>query len=360
MTRKKTPVSHPVKCGLDRIAGGGLRPRNGDPAIDVCPQLRGVSHPPAISPHTPLSECGAGWECGLGRNCGVEEVRATGSPQLIPAGSRDCGAAVAAQKEESEAGVIAAQGDGWTLRLGDCLAGLRDLADKSVDATIEDPPYSDHVEHGQAVSGTRVGRARQQVVRKQRIGVGFMTEADILSLCSHLVRVTRSWIVLFCAFEQVEQYKRAIESAGGRYVRACAWEKPDASPQFSGDRPATWGEAFVVAHATADGPMRWNGGGKRGLYRAGVCRGHERSEHPTQKPLSLMLELVEDFSNPGDLVLDSFAGSGTTGVACRQLGRSFLGWELNRDYFEIACRRLRGDEAKPNPAQPSLFGERTP
>jgi site-specific DNA-methyltransferase (adenine-specific) len=69
-----------------------------------------------------------------------------------------------------------------------------------------------------------------------------------------------------------------------------------------------------------------------------------------------MRELVSLFSDPDELILDPFAGSGSTGVACRQLGRRFIGWELNQDYFDIACRRLRGDEAKPNPAQPSLFG----
>jgi site-specific DNA-methyltransferase (adenine-specific) len=69
-----------------------------------------------------------------------------------------------------------------------------------------------------------------------------------------------------------------------------------------------------------------------------------------------MRELVSLFSDPDELILDPFSGSGSTGVACNQLGRRFLGFELNREYFDIACRRLRGDEAKPRPEQPSLFG----
>lgn len=82
--------------------------------------------------------------------------------------------------------------------------------------------------------------------------------------------------------------------------------------------------------------------------------------HTTQKPLALMRSLVHDFTDYGQLTMDAFAGSASTGMACALENRLFLGFELNPDYFDIACRRLRGDEAKPNPAQPSLFGGWTP
>lgn len=248
---------------------------------------------------------------------------------------------------------IEGRGVGWLMRLGSSLAdsGLASLEDKCVDVTISDPPYSEHVENGQAVSGRRSGQA---VIRKQKIGVGFLTDADVVALCAQLVRVTRRWGLTFCAWEQVTDYKRAIEAAGGRFVRTCGWEKPDGTPQLTGDRPATFGEAFVVWYGD-DSALSWNGKGKRGLYKFGVCRGEERTEHPTQKPLALMRALVEDFTNPGDLVLDPFAGSGSTGVACRMLKRDFLGWELQRKFFDIACRRIAGEEAEPNEEQMQLF-----
>lgn len=246
------------------------------------------------------------------------------------------------------------------VHLGDCLEGLRTLEDKSVDSTIGDPPYSEHVDRGQAVSGRRSGQA---VIRKEQIGVGFLTDERIHELCFQVVRVTKRWINLFCAWEQISQYKREIEAAGGRYIRACAWEKPDSTPQLTGDRPATWGECFVVAYANPAGAMTWNGGGKRGLYRTGVCRGAERGRndegetlHPTQKPLRLMRDLVSDFSEPGDLVLDPYTGSGTTGVACKQLGRDFIGWELSKDWYELACRRIAGEAAFVHPQQIEMFG----
>lgn len=145
-----------------------------------------------------------------------------------------------------------------------------------------------------------------------------------------------------------------LVDGGLDYVRTMVWIKPNAQPQFTGDRPGHGYESIVVAHRP--GKKRWNGGGRLGTFEhCTVAAGHESVAHPTTKPLPLMRELVSLFSDPGDLVLDPFAGSGTTGVACNQLGRNFLGWELNAEYHEIARRRLSGEEAKPRTEQPSLL-----
>jgi site-specific DNA-methyltransferase (adenine-specific) len=164
---------------------------------------------------------------------------------------------------------------------------------------------------------------------------------------------------VFCQVEAAHKWAAAIACApfGVDYVRTMVWVKPDGQPQFTGDRPGMGYESIVVCHRK--GRKRWNGGGRLGVFEFNKNGGKGNSDpapHPTTKPLPLMRELVSLFSDPDELILDPFAGSGSTGVACRQLGRRFIGWELNRDYFDIACRRLRGEEAKPNPAQPSLFG----
>jgi site-specific DNA-methyltransferase (adenine-specific) len=62
--------------------------------------------------------------------------------------------------------------------------------------------------------------------------------------------------------------------------------------------------------------------------------------HPSQKPIRLLRVLVSNFTNPTDTILDPFMGSGTTGVACAQLGRKFIGIEIDPDYFEIARKRI--------------------
>lgn len=65
--------------------------------------------------------------------------------------------------------------------------------------------------------------------------------------------------------------------------------------------------------------------------------------HPTQKPVALIEELIKTYTNAGDTVLDNCMGSGTTGIACRNLGRKFIGIELDKDYYEIARKRILED-----------------
>ena len=72
----------------------------------------------------------------------------------------------------------------------------------------------------------------------------------------------------------------------------------------------------------------------------------EFGHHPTQKPLSLLTRILEASTKPGDLVLDPFCGSGTTGVACLRLGREFIGLDNSEDYLEMAKRRLEKEITK--------------
>lgn len=97
------------------------------------------------------------------------------------------------------------------------------------------------------------------------------------------------------------------------------------------------------------GRKRWNGGGRGNLYTCNVVnqqalkRDNNTRVHTTQKPLDLMLDLVRDFTDPGDLILDPYCGSGTTGVAALRLGRRFIGCEMSPEYAEIARERLRAE-----------------
>jgi site-specific DNA-methyltransferase (adenine-specific) len=242
---------------------------------------------------------------------------------------------------------VIATGDGWTLHRGDCIEGMRALADDSVDHVITDPPYSEHT-HKRTWTAKTIGRPTVY----EGIDFAHLSPDQAYEVAGIARRVCRRWFVAFTDIEGIALWRDAVLNAGLDYVRACFWIKPDATPQFTGDRPASGVEAFVLAHRP--GKKRWNAGGKRNVYTHTRTPGG--AAHPTTKPLSLMSELLEDFTDPGELILDPFAGSGSTGVACRQIGRRFLGWELSPEYYEIACRRMRGDEAKPNPAQPSLFG----
>lgn len=255
----------------------------------------------------------------------------------------------------------------WVLHHGSCLdpvSGLASLADDSVDVTITDPPYEAEAHtKGRRIKPSdwrRVEGSGGFSVRNAPLPFSAITAPERAAASVEVARVTRRWALVFCQVEASQAWANALVSAGLDYVRTMVWVKPDAQPQYTGDRPGVGYESIVVVHRR--GRKRWNGGGRVGVFSANRERGpvvagnFQGAPHPTTKPLDLMRELVSLFSDPGELILDPFAGSGSTGVACNQLGRRFIGWELNAEYHAIATRRLNGDEAKPNPAQPSLFG----
>ncbi len=249
------------------------------------------------------------------------------------------------------------------LRLGSCLdplTGLASLADDSVDVTITDPPYEAEAHtkgRRTKVSGWRQAAARGEaagVAQEAPLPFAMITQDARADAALHISRLSRRWILVFCQVEAAHLWAAALAAHGAEYIRTMVWTKPNAQPQFTGDRPGHGYESIVVAHRK--GRKRWNGGGRLGTFdHCTVAAGNERAAHPTTKPLPLMRELVSLFSDPGELVLDPFAGSGSTGVACNQLGRRFLGWELSPEYHAIATRRLNGDEAKPRKEQPGLF-----
>ena len=257
----------------------------------------------------------------------------------------------------------------WTLHHGDCLdplTGLASLPDKSIDHVITDPPYEAEAHEkgkrqGPAFTGNDYERMRAtgsaakatKRVVDEEFDFAAITEEQRSSVGGHVARLARQSALVFCQVEAVIAWRDAM--AGLEYRRTIPWVKPDAMPSLHGRWPGQSFEAIVLA--TVKGARPFPVGGKAKWYSH--TRKHYAREgrpHPTLKPLELMLEIVEDFTQPGDLILDPFMGSGTTGVACRMLGRRFIGWEMNRDYFEIAQRRIAGEEAKPRPEQPSLFG----
>ena len=217
----------------------------------------------------------------------------------------------------------------WTIIEGDSWDLLPAYADASVDHVITDPPFNERTSNGARSSNVDRGNVAYITFR----GIDDR-EAE---LAQHLARVAKRWALAFCAFEQLGEYDRG---AGDAWIRSGAWIKPDAMPQLTGDRPATFGEGIAIMHnPSAD--MRWNRKGAVALWTCNRARGNERyGGHPTPKPLALMVDLVKAFTDPGDLVLDPFCGSGTTGVACLANGRRFIGIEKNQEYAGLARRRL--------------------
>lgn len=225
------------------------------------------------------------------------------------------------------------------VHLGDCLdpiTGLASLPDKSVDHVICDPPYSERVHRRLGNEGRKDGSAS-----RDNLTFSHLTVEMAQAIVEHARRTSRRWMIFFCDELSFGLWVAAIESGGCEYVRKGTWVKDDAMPQMSGDRPCTGTEEIVIAHVPREsGRLRWNGGGRSAVYRGNAQERAVVREHPTQKPIWLMEALVRDFTDPGETILDPFAGSGTTGVACKRLGRNFIGWERDPHYHAIAVKRI--------------------
>lgn len=231
------------------------------------------------------------------------------------------------------------------LYLGDCLEVMPTLG--PVDHVIGDPPYE-----------ARIHSAKAHEANLRKDGGPNLLPIDfdcIDPIRDDVVRLAASmsqgWFIVFCTPEGVGRWADAINLSPMKYKRACVWVKPDSTPQFNGQCPAMGAENFICAWA-GSGHSRWNAGGKRGVYTHLVNNPEREGTHPTEKPRRLMAEILADFTNPGQTILDPFMGSGTTGVAAVQMGRNFIGIEREERYFEVACRRIEDAQG-----QGQLFGE---
>lgn len=241
------------------------------------------------------------------------------------------------------------QDDAVTLYLGDCREILPTI--ERVDHVITDPPYARDVYLRASANFTKVGSGTpaRMGLKKQQMHVGQTIQKlaagdigcidDMLDGCAReFGRTAKRWTIVFSDAETTHRWKESLEMSGLRYVRTGAWVKPDAMPQMSGDRPAVGFEPCTICHA--QGPMRWNGGGKQALWTYYIAKGHARPDHPCPKPEGLMRELVTAFTDVEETILDPFAGSGTTIVAAKRLGRKAIGIEINEQYAEVAAKRL--------------------
>lgn len=227
--------------------------------------------------------------------------------------------------------------DAVTIYHGDCRRILPQI--ERVGVMLTDPPYSPHTHAKQWIGAalTAGGDKRVSTAHKE-LGFDPLTDELRAFICAEAKRAVERWSLAFCDTESAHLWRNDYVAAGLDYVRTCFWDKVDSAPQFTGDRPAASVEAIVCAHPS--GKKRWNGGGRRNVFRHAVNGERGPKPHPSTKPLMLMPELVTLFTEPAELIVDPFMGSGTTLRAAKDLGRRAIGIELDERYCEIAAKRM--------------------
>lgn len=227
-----------------------------------------------------------------------------------------------------------------------------DLEDVAVengafDHVVTDPPYAERVDRN-ARRGKKSDHAISEVMP---LGFDPATAAKRALWARWIATATRGWAAVFSDHESSMDWAQHLERAGLEYVRCALWvrtwepeltpERPRLSgaPQFTGAYPAVGHEVIVLARKASK--VRWLGHGKAAVYTAPVVRGDDRM-HPTQKPVSLMQDILRDFVKPGQSVCDPFVGSGSTMVAAKLLGMPAFGIDNQAKYRDYAARRVAG------------------
>ena len=227
--------------------------------------------------------------------------------------------------------------DNYKLMFGDCLERMKEIPDGSVDLVLTDPPYNIARKNNFSTMG--------------RSGIDFGEwdkGFDLFSYMNEIPRICKkdSKIVIFNDWKNLGDIARHGESIGLVVKDMLRWEKTNPMPRNRDRRFITDYECavwFTMPKA------KWVFNRQSSTYDrckfvGSIVSGNEKTCHTTQKPVWLMESLIHTLSNENQLVLDMFMGSGSTGVACLNTNRKFIGIEMEGNYYEIACDRLNNSQ----------------
>ena len=226
--------------------------------------------------------------------------------------------------------------------LGDCLQELPKIESNSIDLIITDPPYLiSRDSNFKQISDS----ASKEMSTKYNISIDFgdwdKVELDFNYLFKEWFRILKKGgtLIVFYDVWKSNEIKESANIVGFKQPRVCAWTKTNPVPINSKTNYLSNATEYFFTFVKGGKPT-FNSVYDNGFYKFPICHGKERLQHPTQKPLSLISQLIEKHSNSGDLVLDNFAGTGTVGEACVKLGRDYILIEKEETYFNMIGDRL--------------------
>lgn len=233
----------------------------------------------------------------------------------------------------------------------DCLEGLKEIPDNSVDLVLTDPPYSS----GGAFSGDRRSRTGVKYTATNYEGAAAlpdfsgdnMDQRGFTEFCRQVFAKCREKtkpegvIACFIDWRNLPALTDALQAAGWVWRGVAVWNKPNGRPQKGRYRNEF---EFIVWGSNGAMPFERGVGCLPGYYKYSNVQSKDRV-HQTEKPLKLIMDLLEIV--PKDtIVLDPFMGSGTTAEACLRTGRNFIGFELSKEYHAIATQRIQEAQAE--------------
>lgn len=218
------------------------------------------------------------------------------------------------------------------LILGDCISVLKDIESNSIDCLITDPPYGTNDEYGKLIKRGNKHTSFNVIEWDTILPTAFLEDV-------YRVLKEDSWGFIFVDKKEVTTVWNVLEKYGFKPRNTFYWVKSNKAPTPRKNFKSSVEVAIAFTKGRTN--MKWKGGANQNNYIIlPFVMGKERVNHPTQKPVKLISHFIELVTNPGDIILDPYIGSGTTAVAAKLLGRGYVGIELESEYYDIAKRRV--------------------
>ncbi len=227
----------------------------------------------------------------------------------------------------------------------DCTEAMHQLPDDSVDCIITDPPYNLGLFMHKRNTNLQKMRENQFAYAgwdNLEFDEWRDNMAKWLKECNRVLK-KKGTLVIFMAIIKVGEVIKLAEEAGFYYKTTGIWHKTNPMPRNMKIQFVNSTECWIYfINEGTSGTFHNEGKVQHDFMESSVCPLSEKKEgkHPTQKPLSIMKYLIETLSNPDDVILDPFMGSGATCVAAAMTGRRYIGIELCEEYFNIASARI--------------------
>jgi site-specific DNA-methyltransferase (adenine-specific) len=217
---------------------------------------------------------------------------------------------------------------------GDCLEVMKQIPNESVDMVLTDPPYlCDYSRHDSK------SRFSKKIANDENNSANEGMIEKYLQECYRIMKDNTA-IYCFCNYKKIDFFKQQIETAGFNLKNIIIWDK---QRNGMGDLSTTFGYSYEFIIFASKGQPKIRGKRISDVWQFARVKPKEQ-EHQNQKPVDLLVQAIEKSTDEGAVIFDGFMGVGSTGVACINTNRDFIGIELDQNYFNIAKKRI--EEAK--------------
>ena len=223
----------------------------------------------------------------------------------------------------------------------DCYKAIKDIPDKSIDLIVTDPPYL--IENTTAGGSSDLSKSIQGM--NNQLSNGVLTSGINNEILQEFLRVMKKTnIYIWCNHKQIPQYLDFFVNKNNCSFDILIWHKTNATPLFNNKYLTDKEYCLYFRKGGYCNPDNYDAA--KTIFEQQInISDKNKFKHPTIKPLKFIETIIRNSSKENDIILDCFMGSGTTAVACKNTGRRYLGFEIDKHWYDIAQDRLNNVQA---------------